>query len=170
VMATRSGSIDPGLIVWLADPRRVGLADLADGLEHKSGLAALADLAEPGGDMRAVVAAAERGERGALLALDVHAHRLVGAIATMAAAMNGIDALVFTGGIGEHMPVVRAAAAAGLGFLGVEVDPGRNLAAQADADISVDGARVRTLVVTAGEDLEIARDVSQVLRGDESPR
>ena len=169
-MATRPGSIDPGMIVWLADPHRVGLAELADGLEHRSGLAALADLAEPGGDMRAVVAAAERGERGALLALDVHAHRLVGAIATMAAAMNGIDALVFTGGIGEHSPVVRAAAAAGLGFLGVEVDPGRNLAAKADADISVDGARVRTLVVTAGEDLEIARDVVQVLSGAESPR
>jgi len=170
VMATRSGSIDPGLIVWLADQRRLGVAEVADGLEHRSGLAALADLAEPGGDMRAVVAAAERGEGAALLALDVHTHRLVAGIAAMAAAMNGIDALVFTGGIGEHMPVVRAAAAAGLRFLGVDVDPGRNLAARADADISADEAAVRTLVLTAGEDLEIAREVSELLSGDEPAR
>jgi len=163
VMATRPGSIDPGMIVWLADQGRVRLADIADGLEHGSGLAALAGLEDGSGDMREVIAAADRGDPDAGLALGVHAHRLVAGVAAMAAAMNGIDALVFTGGIGEHAPVVRSRAAAGLAFLGVAVDEQRNLAACSDADISSDGAQVRTLVVSAREDLEIARSVRQVL-------
>jgi len=157
VMATRSGSVDPGLIAWLASQNRVPPADLADGLEHRSGLAGLAGLTGGSGDMRAVAAAADRGEPAARLALGVHAHRLIACVAAMAAAMNGMDALVFTGGIGEHMPAVRAAAAAGLRFLGVAVDPGRNASAAGDADISAGGAPVRTLVLTAREDLEIAR-------------
>jgi acetate kinase len=81
----------------------------------------------------------------------------------MAAAMNGLDALVFTGGIGEHDPQVRAEAAAGLGFLGVALDEARNAAATPDADISAPSAPVRTLVVTAREDVEIARQVSTAL-------
>ncbi len=163
VMATRSGSVDPGLIAWLADQGRIPPAELAAGLERRSGLAGLAGLPDGSGDFRAVAAAAERGEPAARLALAVHAHRLVAAVAAMAAAMNGLDALVFTGGIGEHFPPLRAAAAAGLAFLGVRLDPERNAAARADADISADGARVRTLVVTAREDAEIARQVAGVL-------
>jgi acetate kinase len=171
VMATRPGSIDPGMIVWLADKGRVRLADLSDGLEHGSGLAALAGLVDRSGDMREVIAAADRGDPDAQLALGVHAHRLVASVAAMAAAMNGTDALVFTGGIGEHAPVVRSRAGAGLAFLGVAVDEKRNLAASADADISASTARVRTLVVSAREDLEIARSVGQVLsQGELGPR
>jgi acetate kinase len=162
-MATRSGSVDPGLIAWLASAGRVPHADLADGLEHRSGLAGLAGLPDGSGDMRAVVAAAERGEPAARLALGVHAHRLVAGVAAMAAAMNGLDALVFTGGIGEHAPAVRAAAAAGLRFLGVALDQSRNVSAAADADISASGARVRTIVLTAREDLDIARNARSVL-------
>ena len=163
VMATRSGSVDPGLIAWLASQGRVPPADLADGLEHRSGLAGLAGLADGSGDMRAVAAAADRGEPAARLALAVHAHRLVACVAAMAAAMNGLDALVFTGGIGEHAPAVRAAAAAGLRFLGVALDQRRNASAVADADISAGRAGVRTLVLAAREDLEIARDARTVL-------
>ena len=159
VMATRSGSADPGMIAWLAG--RIPPAELADALEHRSGLAALAGLSDGSGDYRDVAAAAERGAAAAVLALDVHAHRLVAGIAAMAAAMNGLDVLVFTGGIGEHAPAVRARAADGLSFLGVTVDARANAAASTDADISADGARVRTLVVTAREDLEIARGVAE---------
>ena len=83
----------------------------------------------------------------------------------MAAALSGVDALVFTGGVGEHAPVVRAGAAAGLEFLGVAVNHGRNAAARGDADVSADGADVATLVVSAREDLEIAREVRHVLGG-----
>jgi acetate kinase len=81
----------------------------------------------------------------------------------MAAALSGVDALVFTGGVGENAPVVRAGAVAGLEFLGVAVNPGRNAAARGDADISAAGAPVAALVVTAREDLEIAREVREVL-------
>jgi acetate kinase len=161
VMATRSGSVDPGLIAWLAG--RIPPAELADALEHRSGLAALAGLTDGGGDYRDVAAAADRGEPAAVLALDVHAHRLATGIAAMAAAMNGLDALVFTGGIGEHAPQVRARAAAALGFLGIAIDDEANAAALADADISAYDARVRTIVVTAREDLEVARAVLGVL-------
>jgi acetate kinase len=81
----------------------------------------------------------------------------------MAAAMNGLDALVFTGGIGEHQPAVRAEAAAGLTFLGVQIDPVRNDVTNSDAEITAPGAAVRTLVITAREDIEIARQVRAAL-------
>jgi acetate kinase len=168
VMATRPGSIDPGMIIWLA--YRLPVADIADGLEHSSGLAALADLQDGSGDMRQIIAAAGQGDRAAGLALGVHTHRLVASVAAMAAAMNGIDALVFTGGIGEHAPVVRSRACAGLEFLGVAIDQERNLAVSGDVDITAADARVRTLVVSAREDLEIARQVRLVLRGQPAGR
>jgi acetate kinase len=163
VMATRCGSIDPGLIVWLASDGRIPLAELADALEHGSGLAGLAELPDSSGDLREVLAAAEGGQPAAGLALRVYSHRLVAGVAQMAAAMNGMDALVFTGGVGEHLPEVRAAAAAGLSFLGVALDQVRNTAARGDADITAPGARTTTLVVTAREDAEIAREARALL-------
>ena len=158
VMATRSGSLDPGLLLWLLEREQVSVAEAAAALEHESGLAALAGTA----DMREVLARAA-DDPDARLALDVYVHRLRGGIAAMVAALGGIDALVFTGGVGERAAPVRAAAAAGLRFLGVTVDDAANAAADGDAEISVWGALVRTLVVTAREDLEIARQVREVL-------
>jgi acetate kinase len=161
VMATRPGSVDPGLLLWLL--RRLSLDEVSDGLEHAAGLAGLAALPDGSGDLREVRAAAEAGSATARLAIDVHAHRLRREIAAMAAAMDGLDALVFTGGIGEHQPQVRAEAAAGLGFLGVAIDPGRNDTASSDAEITAGPASVRTLVITAREDIEIARQVRALL-------
>jgi acetate kinase len=163
VMATRPGNVDPGLLIWLLRHAGLGLAELASGLEQSAGLAGLAGLPDGSGDLREVRAAAQAGDPDAELAVGVHAHRLRREIAAMAAAMNGLDALVFTGGIGEHQPEVRAEAAAGLGFLGVVIDPAGNDRAAVDADISAPSAAVRTLVVTAREDLEIARQVRAVL-------
>jgi acetate kinase len=164
VMATRCGSVDPGLIVWLLQHGGLSLGEVAAGLESSSGLSGLAGLPSRSGDMREVRLAADEGEPGARLAVEVHAHRLRREIAAMAAAMSGLDALVFTGGIGEHQPAVRAEAAAGLAFLGVAVDPAANGATSADGEITAPGAAVRTLVVTAREDVEIARQVRAVLR------
>ena len=164
VMATRSGSVDPGLLVWLLRDARLSVAELGDGLENCSGLAGLAGLPGGSGDMRGVLAAAGRGDHDARLAIGVYLHRLRREIAAMAAAMNGLDALAFTGGIGEHAPAVRAAAATGLAFLGVAIDEDSNNAAQGDADISASGSAVRTVVITAREDLEIARQARAVLR------
>jgi acetate kinase len=163
VMATRSGSVDPGLLIWLLQHGGLSADELSSGLEHASGLAGLARLPGGSGDMRAVRWAAEAGSAAARLAIDVHAHRLRREIAAMAAAMNGLDVLAFTGGIGEHQPEVRAEAAAGLAFLGVSVDPARNAGAAGDADISAEPDGARTLVITAREDAEIARQVRAAL-------
>lgn len=160
VMATRSGSVDPGMLMWLAQNAGVDIARLSDTLEHASGLAGLSGTS---GDLRDVLAAADRGDADATLAYAVYIHRLRGFIAAMAAAAGGLDVLVFTGGIGEHQPIVRADAASGLHFLGVAVDGEANEQADADADITADGASVRTFVVTAREDIEIARQVATAM-------
>ena len=156
VMATRSGSVDPGLVLWLIEQGGVPVASVSSALEHESGLAGLSGGL---GDMREVLAGANAGDEAAGLALAVYVHRLRKEIAAMAAAMDGLDVLVFTGGVGEHHPLVRAAAAQGLGFLGVVVDEQRNRSAQPDADVSDEGAEARTLVITAREDVQMAREV-----------
>ncbi|OLF14794.1 acetate/propionate family kinase [Actinophytocola xanthii] len=166
VMATRSGSVDPGLLLWLLRHAGLGVEQLGDALEPESGLAGLTG---GSGDLREVYRGVEAGERDAVAAFDVYVHRLRREIAGMAAAMDGLDALVFTGGIGEHQPPVRAAAAAGLGFLGVALDEDANGAATGDGgdvEVTAPGAAVRTFVVLAREDSEIARQVRAALRGD----
>lgn len=159
VMATRSGSIDPGLVLWLEEHEHLSSPEVADALENRSGLLALAGTA----DMHEVVERAHGQDADAALALDVYLHHLAGGIAAMVAALGGIDALAFTGGVGENSADVRAAAAARLGFLGVEVDPAANSSGPVDLDISAPGCTVRTVVVAAREDIEIAREVRTVL-------
>jgi acetate kinase len=154
VMATRSGSVDPGLLVWLLRRGKVSIDELDDALSRHGGLAGLAEL--PGGDLRDVRGAADSGSAPAALALRVYGHRLRAQIAAMTAAMNGLDALVFTGGAGEHDSAMRADTTAGLSYLGLAVDPTRNRDRDSDADISTADALVRTLVITAREDIEIA--------------
>ena len=161
VMATRSGSVDPGLLLWLLSEGGVGLDELADALEHRSGLAGLSGTS---GDLRDVQAARADGSNDAALAYDVFVHRLAREVAAMTAACGGLDVLVLTGGIGEHAPDVRAALADRLEYLGVALDPAANAAADDDADIGAAAAAVRTLVVVAGEDKEIAREVTRLLQ------
>lgn len=163
VMATRSGSVDPGIVIWLAEHVDVPPAEVGAALERRSGLLGLAGTA----DMREVVERAEAGDADARLALDVYVHRLRAGIAAMAASAGGLDALVFTGGVGERSAVVRARAAEGLGFLGVELDAARNEATLAlpDREIGALRSTVRTLVIEAREDLEIARETRDALVG-----
>jgi acetate kinase len=148
VMATRSGSVDPGLLLWLLEHAGISERALAEALEHESGLLALSGSA----DMRVVLDRAGAGDPSAQLAFDVYIHRLRAGIAAMAAALGELDAVVFTGGVGERSAEVRAQAVSGLGFLGLAID-----------DISATGAVARTLVVHSREDLEIARQVRAVL-------
>jgi acetate kinase len=147
VMASRPGAVDPGLLLWLLRHGGVSPAQLEDALEHRAGLVGLAGT----GDMRELLA---RDDADARLALEVYLHRLRAGVAAMAAAMDGLDALVFTGGVGERAPAIRAAAGVGLRFLGVAVDRDRNAHVASDAVIGT-----RTVVVTAREDLEMARQV-----------
>ncbi|MCW2992822.1 MAG: acetate/propionate family kinase [Conexibacter sp.] len=139
VMATRSGSVDPGLVLWLLEHGELDADELGGALEHDSGLLGLAGTA----DMRAVLRLATAGDPRAVLGRDVYLHRLRAGIAAMAAALDGLDTLVFTGGVGEHSAEIRARTTAGLGFLGV--------------------TEARTRVMTAREDLEIARQVHHLL-------
>ncbi len=155
VMATRSGSVDPGMLLWMIDRELLTASEIADALEHRSGLLGLAGSA----DMREILAGAERGDDTARLALDVYLHRLRAAIAAMAAALGGLDVLAFTGGVGERSSEIRARAVTGLAFLGVALDEERNLDAATDADVATENAAVRTLVIAAREDREIARQV-----------
>jgi acetate kinase len=161
VMATRAGSVDPGLILWLQQQGGQSAGEVAAGLEHDAGLLGLAGTA----DMRELLAAADAGRDDARLALDVYLHRLRGGIAAMAAAMNGLDALVFTGGVGEHAAVIRARAVDGLRFLGLAIDPDRNVNARGDRILSDEGAAAGVLVVESREDLEVARQVQAVVDG-----
>jgi acetate kinase len=157
VMATRSGSVDPGLVLWLID-QGLTPAEVQDGLERHSGLVGLAGTA----DMREVLA---REDGDARLALDVYLHRLAAGVAAMAAALGGLDAVVFTGGVGERSAAVRAGSAERLAFLGVAVDPARNEQAAGDAVISGRGASARAAVIAAREDLEMARQARAALAG-----
>ena len=155
VMATRSGSVDPGLLLWLLEREAMSESEMAEALEHESGLLALAGTA----DMREVVSGAERGEERSQLALDVYIHRLKAMIASMAAALGGLDALAFTGGVGENSAAVRAAATDGLAFLGLSIDANRNSAAHSDTDIGVADLGASVLVIESREDLEMARQL-----------
>jgi acetate kinase len=159
VMATRSGTVDPGALLYLQ--RHAGLSEpeLTEALDRGGGLVALAGTP----DMREVLSRIAAGDDDAELAFDVYVHRLRALIASMAAAMNGLDVLVFTGGVGENAPPVRAATAAGLRFLGVEIGPTLNSSLGPDNDISAPGATVPTLVIKAREDVEVAREVRRVL-------
>jgi acetate kinase len=159
VMATRSGSVDPGLVLWLEEHVGLPPGELAAALEHRSGLLGLTGTA----DMRAILAREEAGDPDATVALGVYLHRLRAMVAAMAAAMNGLDTLVFTGGVGENAPVVRERTADGLGFLGVAIDRDANRAETGDRDVSASGSFVATLVIAAREDVQIAHEVRQLL-------
>jgi acetate kinase len=160
VMATRSGSMDPGLLLWLLERTGLSEHELAHAVEHESGLLGLTGTA----DMREILARVGAGDARAELALDVYTHRLRAGIGAMAATLGGLDVLAFTGGIGEHAALVRARAVAGLEFLGVHIDATGNDAAVADAEISAAAGPVRTLVIRAREDIEIARQARRYLR------
>ncbi len=165
VMATRCGTVDPGLVLWLEEHEHLAPHEVATALEQRSGLTALAGT----GDMRDVEAAADRGDPAAVLALDVYTHRLVGGIGAMSAATGGVDVLVFTGGVGEHSATVRRRAVERLGFLGVAIDTHRNDTVHDDGVITATAATVQTVVITAREDLQIAREARRLL-GCREPR
>jgi acetate kinase len=164
VMATRSGSVDPGVMLWVQ--RRGGLSvdQLEAALELDSGLRGLSGLS---GDLRQVIAAADAGTPEAQLAYDVFVYRIQTSVGAMCAAMGGIDGLVFTGGAGEASPRLRADVCAGLGFLGIGIgigiDDNRNGKLSGDGLVSYAEASPDVLVVHAREDLEIARHVRELV-------
>lgn len=156
VMATRSGSVDPGLLTWLEEHEGLSPHEIAEALEHRSGLLGLSGTA----DMSELLA---REDHDARLAVDVYVHRLASAIGSMVVALRGLDVLVFTGGVGENAPEIRRRTAEPLAHLGINIDPDLNEAAQPDCAISPSGAPTSALVIAAREDLEIATSTEHVL-------
>jgi acetate kinase len=157
VMATRAGSVDPGLVLWLLGHTDLSVGQVNDALEHESGLLGLS---ESTGDLQQLLKS-EDAEAG--LAISVYVHRLASLVAAMTVSMGGLDAVTFTGGVGENSPQIRAMAAERLAHLGLAMDRSLNDAAAGDADISSPGSAVRVLVLESREDLEIARLVRSVV-------
>ena len=155
MMATRSGSIDPGLLTYLLQRDGCAAQELYGILNNKSGLLGISGLS---GDMRDILAALKQGHARAKLAFEIFVHRLRSGIGAMAAALGGMDALVFTAGIGENSPQVRAAACANLRHLGVALDPQKNKELSSDRIVSAADSAVRILVIRAEEEWAIARE------------
>jgi acetate kinase len=155
MMGTRSGSVDPGILTYVMRSRALTGEQIDELLNRKSGLLGISGIS---GDMREIVAAMAQGNARAKLAFDIFIHRLVSCIGSMLAVLNGIDALVFSAGIGENSREVRAAVCASFGFLGLALDSAQNADVSADAEISSPDSRVRVLVLRAQEDWAIARD------------
>ena len=163
VMGTRSGDVDPGLLAYLAGRTGMNVDELTRALNVDSGLEGLSGV---GNDMRTVVAAAAEGHERARLALEVFVYRLSKAIAGLVVGLGRVDAVVFTGGIGENSAVVRSVVLSRLGFLGLaeDVEANADHGRQTGGRISVDGP-VLALVVPTDEELLIARDTASVIAG-----
>jgi acetate kinase len=160
VMANRSGSVDPGAILWVQQTKGLSAAEVEEQLTHASGLLGLAGSA----DLRVVLADAATGDEAAVLAVDVYVHRLVREIGAMVASAGGLDALVFTGGVGEHAGEIRRRCFERLAHLDAHIDVTANEGhVGGDGDLTGAGSGVHVLVVEAREDLEMARQARKLL-------
>jgi acetate kinase len=155
VMGTRTGSIDPGVLLYLMDSYGMDARALEDLIYRRSGLLGVSGVSS---DMRALRASAEPD---AAEAIALFVYRIVREAGSMAAAMGGLDGLVFTAGIGEHDAATRAEVAAGCRWLGLELDPARN--AKGEGRISAEGSRVSAYVIPTDEERMVARHASAVL-------
>jgi acetate kinase len=160
MMGTRSGSLDPGILLHLLKKQLITNEQLDQVLNHESGLLGVSGVSS---DFRAVQKAAEAGQERSRLALAIFATRVRATIGALAATLGGIDALVFTAGVGEHSAWLRWEACRGLEFLGLVLDEDRNKACQPDTDISCANMPGRILVLHTCEELMIARETVQIL-------
>ncbi len=159
MMGTRSGTVDPGIVIHLVRHHGYRAEELDRVLNKESGLLGISGVS---GDMRTVMEAIARGETRAQLAFDIYVHRLCAEIGAMLASLGGLDTLVFTAGVGENSPEVRARVAGVFAFLGVKLDAAKNARSPADTDISAPDSAVRVLVVHTREEWEIARESFRV--------
>ncbi|MBY0527188.1 MAG: acetate/propionate family kinase [Gemmataceae bacterium] len=161
MMATRSGSIDPGIVLHVQQRHGLSAEQVETALNRASGLLGVSGISA---DMREVLAAASSGHEGARLALAIYTHRVRQAIGALAVTMGGVDALVFTAGIGEHAAEVRKTICTGLDCLGLELNSKANAACRPDGDVAALASHGRILVIATREDVTMLREVVQVLR------
>jgi acetate kinase len=155
MMGSRSGSVDPGILIYLLQQKDCTVEQLDEVLNKRSGLSGISGIS---GDMRQIKTAISQGSRRAQLAFDIYVHRLRSSIGAMVASLGGLDALVFTAGIGENTPEIRQAACEAFEFLGIKIDLSKNTRNPQDEDIAKTDSAVRGLVIHTQEDWQIARE------------
>jgi acetate kinase len=165
MMGTRSGSVDPGILTYLMKQKGLPGQRLDEILNKQSGLLGISGIS---GDMRQILAAVKDGHERAKLAFDIYIHRLQSAIGAMIAVLGGVDAVIFTAGVGENSPEVRAATCEKFGYVQLKVDPEKNFSVSSDQDIAVSDSSVRVLVIHAQEDWAIARKCWNLRRAERS--
>jgi acetate kinase len=160
MMATRSGSLDPSIVLHVQQQHGLTPAQVETALNRESGLLGVSGFTA---DMRQILAAAKSGHEQARLAIGIYTHRVRQAVGAFAVTMGGVDVLVFTAGVGERAVDIRAAVCTGLECLGLEVDAQANAVCRPDADIARAASRGRILVIETREDLTMLQEVKQVL-------
>jgi acetate kinase len=160
MMGTRSGTVDPGMLIYLLRRKGLTAERLDHALNYESGLLGVSGVSS---DMRQVLAAAS-DHPDARLALELYVHRIRQIIGAMAATLGGIDALVFTAGVGENAAKVREMVCENLGYLGLELDRPANEACKPDVDVALAASKGRILVIATREDLMIARETRRLIR------
>jgi acetate kinase len=163
VMGTRSGDIDAAAVLYIMKKEGFTPDEMSEVLNRESGLLGVSGVSS---DIREIHAASADGKKSAALALRMYSYRIKKYISAYAGVLGGADALVFTGGVGENDPVVRAESCRGLSFAGIEIDEARNELPRngRDRDISVGGSPVRVFVVSAGEEIVIAREAERLCK------
>lgn len=161
MMGTRSGTVDPGILLYVLREKGLSVAQLDEVLHHKSGLLGISGVSS---DFRQVEAAARQGHARAQLALDMYAYRVRAMVGALAATLGGLDALVFTGGIGENSVWLRKEVCHGLECLGVHLDPQHNARAVPDTDVAIADSPARVLVIHTREDYLIAREARRLVQ------
>ena len=162
VMGTRSGSIDPAIIPFLAKNEGLTISEIDSILNKKSGVLGISGVSS---DFRDLSAAADEGNERAALALDMFVHSVQGYIGRYASIMGGVDVITFAGGVGENDITTRAKILAGQEFMGVKIDDKKNNVRGVDAEISADDSKVKVFVIPTDEELTIARDTKKIIEG-----
>ena len=160
-MGTRSGEIDPAIIPFLMEKENMTAQQIDDYLNRRSGILGISGLSS---DFRDLESAANRGDDRSQLAIDVFAYKVKKYIGGYVAAMGGVDAIVFTAGLGENSPFMRDKICNGLEYLGTRIDPDLNKVRGKEREISVRRARVKIFVIPTNEELVIARDTFNICR------
>ena len=158
-MGTRSGNIDAAIIKFLMEKENISIAKADEILNKKSGVLGISGVSS---DFRDIEEAAHKGNERAQLALDVYVHYVKKYIGAYAAVMNGVDAIVFTAGLGENSASMRSSICKDMSYLGVELDEAKNNVRGKETDVSKDGSKVRVLLIPTNEELMIARDTAEL--------
>ncbi|HEX4462057.1 MAG TPA: acetate/propionate family kinase [Polyangia bacterium] len=160
MMGTRAGAVDPGVLLYVQEQRGLDARAVDEALNHDSGLKGVSGVSS---DYREVERAAAEGDARARLALDIYAVRVRQAIGAMAVTLGGVDALVFTAGVGEHSAALRRAACEGLACIGVQLDARANDGGHGDRDVATSTSGARVLVLHTREELVIARETKRAI-------